>query len=424
MKPSFFRLIISTVLVGWVVGLVVLILFARSRDWTGERIRRDGVLLVHALLDAEPPENREARLGTLREHFEVDLSLASLAAVEHRAGRRLAAGELVTHREAPREQWAFIAFHDGGGVLVAGPVDPAIPPGAFPVGLILAIVGLPLITGLIALRVQRELNKVEMASQALAVGELGARVADHSGPSAELAASFNSMAMRVERLIRNRDELVQAVSHELGSPLARLRFHVELLDDLSEEEREARLRSMTRELDALDELVAELLSYVQSDEMQIERTTFEPRRVLADLAELAELAELEAPEGRAVKVELEIPERSEVLADQRLFQRAIENLLRNAVHHAKGRVLLRLTEDDASIRVAVHDDGPGIPEALREKVTIPFFRAEPNRDRRTGGAGLGLAIVSRIMQRHGGRLEIDTSPLGGARVATVWPRNT
>ncbi|MEM9731009.1 MAG: ATP-binding protein, partial [Myxococcota bacterium] len=109
-------------------------------------------------------------------------------------------------------------------------------------------------------------------------------------------------------------------------------------------------------------------------------------------------------------------------ADPRLFQRAIENILRNAMKYARGNVRLELTQDEAHVRVVVHDDGPGIPEDLREKVMIPFFREEAARDRKTGGVGLGLAIVSRIMHRHGGRLAIDSSPLGGARVATWWPQ--
>jgi signal transduction histidine kinase len=74
------------------------------------------------------------------------------------------------------------------------------------------------------------------------------------------------------------------------------------------------------------------------------------------------------------------------------------------------------------VRVAVHDHGPGIPEELRERALLPFVRLEADRDRRTGGVGLGLAIVSRIVSRHGGQLTIASSPLGGAMVATSWPR--
>lgn len=419
MRRSFVRLVVGSVLTCWAVGFVVLFFYVRSQSWTNERARGDGVFLVHEILDREPASSRAERLRELQQHFSVQLRLMSLDEVERRVGRPVGPDDRIPYRVSQREEWYFLVFSDGAGALAAGPVHPAVPAGVRPVGVILAIVIVPLIAGLLALRVERELTKVERASQALAVGELDARVDNPHGPSAELAASFNAMAERMERLIRSRDELVQAVSHELGSPLSRLRFHVELLENHSEVEREERLQAMTRELDALDELVAELLGYVQSDELELDRRVFDPHRGLNDLAELARL---EALEDRAIDLDLALPTGASVFADPRLFQRAVENLLRNAMKYARGSVLLELTQDEEHVRVAVHDDGPGIPEDLRERVMIPFVRLEPDRDRKTGGAGLGLAIVSRIMHRHGGRLAIDSSPLGGAMVATWWPR--
>jgi signal transduction histidine kinase len=194
---------------------------------------------------------------------------------------------------------------------------------------------------------------------------------------------------------------------------------MELLENQSDVQREERLKAMNRELDALDELVAELLGYVQSDELELDRRAFDPNRGLTDLAELTRL---EAPDDRTVEVDLELPNGASIFADQRLFQRAVENILRNSVQHARGKVLLELRQDEEHVRVAVHDDGPGIPEELREQVMVPFFRLEADRSRKTGGMGLGLAIVSRIMHRHGGRLAIASSPLGGAKVETLWPR--
>ena len=418
MRRSFVKVVVSSVLVCWALGLVAIVLYAREQSWTDARARGDGVFLAYELLGQVPAQRRAERLQELRENFPVDLTLISLDEVQRRVGRTVSPGAQIPQRVSPREEWYFLVFEDGEGALAAGPVHPAIPPGVLPVGLILALVGLPIVAGLIALRVEKQLTKVERASHALAVGDLSVRVDNPQGSPSELAASFNAMAERIERLIRSRDELVQAVSHELGSPLSRLRFHMELLDSQSGAERAERLDAMTRELDELDELVSELLGYVQSDEIELDRQAFDPSRGLSDLAELARL---DATEDRAVEVGLAVPDGASVFADQRLFQRAVENILRNAMRYARGNVLLELTEDDEHVRVAVHDDGPGIPEELREKVMIPFFRLDADRDRKTGGVGLGLAIVSRIMHRHGGRLAIDSSPLGGAMVATWWP---
>lgn len=419
MRRSFVKLIVSSVLACWALGFVAMALYVRNQSWTDERARGDGVFLAYELLDQVPAQSRAERLLELQQHFSVDLAVLSVDEVERRIGRPVGPGQQIPQRVSPREEWYFFVFEDGRGALAAGPVHPAIPPGVLPVGVILALIGLPLVAALIALRVEKQLTKVERASQALAVGNLSVRVDNPHGSPSELAATFNAMAERVERLIRSRDELVQAVSHELGSPLSRLRFHMELLENQSDEQREERLDAMTRELDQLDELVAELLGYVQSDELELDRQAFDPNRGLSDLAELARL---EVSEDRGVEVGLAVPSGASVFADPRLFQRAVENILRNAMKYARGNVLLELTQEDEHVRVAVHDDGPGIPEELREKVMIPFFRLEADRDRKTGGVGLGLAIVSRIMHRHGGRLAIDRSPLGGAMVATWWPR--
>lgn len=419
MRRSFVRLFLGNVLLCCALGYLVLFVYAETRSWTDNLARGDGVFLFHDLLDDTPPSNRAARLREFQNHSTVPLSLLSLEEARELAGRAIDPGDQIPLRLSRREEWYLLAFEDGHGVLAAGPIDPMLPAGASPVGLFIAMFGIPLTAGLITLRMERELAKVERASEALAVGELSARVENPRGPSNELAAKFNAMAERVEHLVRSRDELVQAVSHELGSPLSRLRFHMELLGNLSEAERERRLDAMTRELDALDELVAELLTYVQSDDLKVERRTFDPARGLIDLAELAIL---EAPEDRSVDVETSLPEGISVFADQRLFLRAVENILRNAVRHAQARVRLEVANEGDQVRVTVHDDGSGIPEDLRDKVVVPFFRLDKDRGRRTGGVGLGLAIVSRIMLRHGGRMQIETSELGGAKVSTLWPK--
>ena len=212
---------------------------------------------------------------------------------------------------------------------------------------------------------------------------------------------------------------MQAVSHELGSPLSRLRFQLALLEGQDGNTEDPRVQSMTRELDALDELVAELLSYVQSDELEIDPMEFLAGKLLSDLAELAHL---EATEESTVKVSVVADNGTMVLADPKLFQRAAENTLRNAVRYARSEVRLELIDEPSQVRLVVHDDGSGIPEQERDRVVNPFVRLEEDRGRKTGGVGLGLAIVSRILDRHGGALEIGDSPLGGAAVALLWPK--
>jgi len=418
MRRSFVRLVLVSVLAAWVASIAVMYAFTNTFSWIDDRAQDSGIFLIHELLAAVPVEQRPARLAELETHTYVPLSLVDRAAAAAKLGRPLARAEHAPLRVSRREEWYFLAFSADDGVLAAGPINPSIPVDVFPIGAFLALLFVPIIAGLVTLRVERELSKVERASDALAVGELGARVENPRGPSVEIAARFNAMAERIEELVRSRDELVQAVSHELGSPVSRLRFQMELLEREPTVQAQERITAMNRELDALDHLVAELLGYVQSADVPAEPLAFDPAKVLADLAELAVL---EVPEDHAVRVSLSVPPGIMVVADQRLFQRAVENLLRNAVRHAVAHVRLELTRDTDGVRVAVHDDGPGIPARVRDKVVLPFVRLEEDRSSKTGGVGLGLAIVRRIMRRHGGRLEIGDSPLGGALVATVWP---
>ncbi len=416
MRRSFRRLVAGSVLATLCVGSAILFAWANTLSWVEDRAQGDGVYLFYAMLDETEPAQRATRLAELQTHTSVPLELLEVDEVERHLGRPLQPGEQASSRKRFVGERLFIVLHDGSAAFSAGPVLP-VAPNYFPFGLIVIFIALPSVAGAIALRFEHAVSKVERVSEALAVGELSARV-ETGGPSDELATKFNAMAERVERLVRRRDELVQAVSHELGSPLARLRFHMELLGNLSDGQREDRLLAMTRELDALEDLGGELLSYVQSDDTAIAPASFDPTRGLGDLAELATL---EGPEESAVDIRTVVPDDVRVFADQRLFMRAVENVLRNAVRYARQSVRIDVHADADKVRVSVHDDGPGIPEDLRTKVVIPFYRPDKDRGRKTGGVGLGLAIANRILLRHGGELEIGDSPLGGAMVSTTWP---
>lgn len=392
--------------------------YSLSKSWTRENAKKEGVFLAYEILDRELPSNRSPKLKTLKEHYSIPLEIVTIQDIETYTNKPPAAGEHIHFRESLRKHWYFLVFHDGRSALAAGPVNPSLPYGAMPIGIIITIIGLPILTVLLVLRIEPQLTKVEQASLAFAQGDLSARVDNKHGPSKELAISFNEMAERIEQLIKSRDELVQAVSHELGSPLSRLRFHIELLENQIDDKNLERLNAMTNELDALDELVSELLGYVQSADLELNQHRFNPEQILRDLLELTQL---EASPDRAMHVGLEINNPSEVFADKKLFQRAVENILRNAFRHATSKVQVQLKRENEFVCVAIHDDGPGIPLEIRDKVMAPFFRQEPDRSRKAGGMGLGLAIVNRIIQRHGGKLTIGDSPLGGVLVETFWP---
>jgi signal transduction histidine kinase len=221
--------------------------------------------------------------------------------------------------------------------------------------------------------------------------------------------------LRVERRASDeaRKRLLAAVSHELRSPLQRLRFATELLAGGDPAERAALAEKVQRDLDALDALVAELLTWIKLDAGPA------IRRAPVALARLAREAADDAARLGAV-IELDAPELT-IAADPRLLRRAVDNLLTNAVKYGRGRVLLSLRREPRAVAIRVDDDGPGIAPESRARVLEPFVRLEASRTREQGGVGLGLALVDGIARAHGGTVRIGESRLGGARVSIVLP---
>jgi signal transduction histidine kinase len=227
----------------------------------------------------------------------------------------------------------------------------------------------------------------------------------------EYAVRFNEMAMRIEQLIQEKDELIQAVSHEFGSPLSRIRLHLSLIHQPNDGKKQ-RLHDIAEELDRLDELMIELMDYVQPP--QVNTQAFDPIHIIKESAELALL------DLNKIELNFEIQHHSnthfQIIADPKLFQRVMDNLIRNAVEHTNKQLVVEIVDNQEHIGIFVHDDGIGIPKEHRDKVFEPFFRLKSD------GTGLGLAIVHRIVEKHTGLLYIDTSFLGGAVVQVFWQK--
>lgn len=283
-------------------------------------------------------------------------------------------------------------------------------------------IGLSLLVGAIAsLVILRplfsSLRRIEDTARRLSAGELEAR-APLSGPTHMLALALNTMAERTGQVLRSHEELLQAVAHELRTPTARIRFGVELMASVdSRAERFARADALDRDLTELDALVNELLSFTR---LGVESRA--PREVVDALVLVRELVDEVAP-GQEVVVSGEGTSGWGALVEVEVaaMRRALRNLVMNAARYAKGRIAVTVTSGERVV-VAVEDDGPGVPEAERERIFAPFAVVETSRARGGAGVGLGLAIVRRVAELHGGRAWCEASPLGGARFVTTWPR--
>jgi two-component system sensor histidine kinase RstB len=422
MRRLYFRLAAGVVvasLVGWgAVAVVVPLLIGRVEE-NGFRapIISGGIRLIAAGLDAAPRDEWPARLQAARQELAVPLTIVSRAdlpaGVEPRL-RRTRSAVVGRGRGAPT---IYVALANGTDVLVADPLPPLPLEPLITTAAIFALVLTVTASAAVGFPLVRRLRRLHHAIAELGRGNLATRLDPNEGELSELAESINRMASQLQQQFQEREALLQAVSHEMGTPLSRMRFAIELLEeDLRGKAHAQRLRALVADLDELDRLSSELLAWMETDASGPSKQPFRVSTVLESLVEL----ECQAGTG-PVQVDLRVPAQLTVNADQRQFQRAIENLLRNALRYAQAHIVVTGEIDGDRLVLEVRDDGPGIAKDLWTRVFDPFVRLEGGRSHAHRGLGLGLAIVRRIAEAHGGSVSVGDAPEGGTRVTTIWP---
>lgn len=261
-------------------------------------------------------------------------------------------------------------------------------------------------------RLTKRLEALEQGVHQWGEGDLTTRLPQQGHDEvANLAKGFNTAAARVQALLQSHKALLANASHELRSPLTRIRMGLELMGPQTSTEFRDEIARNIREL---DQLIDEILLASRLDASEVDIGTMEPVDLLGLAAE--ECAKLDAQlqvEGTSTTLE--------VLGVGKLLRRVVRNLLENARRHAAGNVTLKLAVAGNQIEIQVCDRGPGVPEALRERIFEPFYRL-PGASERDGGVGLGLALVKSIVLRHGGTVRCENDAGGGACFRVCLPQ--
>ncbi|MGF1807088.1 ATP-binding protein, partial [Aliivibrio sifiae] len=264
----------------------------------------------------------------------------------------------------------------------------------------------------------RRILVLELVTADLARGNLNARVPTNSGSKVGgLNESVNDMADKISQLISNNRTLAQAVAHDLRTPIFRIQWQAELIQESTIiEDVWEKVASIIEDTEEMEQLVNELLYFtkISSQEIPLHKELFLLEPFINHLVK-----RLYNPKNREIEVIID-PD-VYLLAATNLFKPAIDNALSNAVRYAESKVRLVCQSSKQQLKIIIEDDGPGIPEKYWGTVFEPFFSLDPSRNKENMGNGLGLAIVKLTVEKHGGQVILEKSELGGVKLNLIIP---
>jgi len=313
-------------------------------------------------------------------------------------------------------------------LVIEFPPEPGGPfgPHGFPgLGILIAVLTSGLVCYFLARYVTTPVVRLREATRRLASGDLTARAGVSRGHDeiAELVRDFDRMAERIESLVNAQSRLLNDISHELRSPLARLNVALDLLRRKTGPEAQNSIDRIEREADRLNELIGRLLTIAR---LEAGNNSMQGARIgLRELIqEIVQDADFEA-QSRNCHVRFAAGDECCVQGDSGLLRSAVENVVRNAIcytaEHTDVHVRLECAENSGQAVIAIADSGPGVPEDALDKLFRPFYRLDDSRMRETGGVGLGLSITERAVRLHGGSVRAMNRPQGGLVVEIRLP---
>jgi two-component system OmpR family sensor kinase len=392
-----------------------------TRDAVDERAQAVALDAVNNRLRELPPEQWPRTVADIAAESHVGMELFKTADI---AGREtlasLRAGAVAYMRSGSGEEWALRDIgHDT--VLALEVLAPEAERGPLEWAITLffyALIALVIMIWIWPLT--RDLRILETA--AARFGDKNWSFDARIKPRSQiypLAETFRKMAARIEGLIASHKDMSNAVSHEIKTPLSRMQFEIELAQQTdSANEMRKSLDNLKQDIAEINGLVSATMSYaiLERAGMTLQLGAHDFKRLIPAIAE--HVRRDARPE---ISVQTEVAADAErVVCDGHLVETVLRNLLYNAVRFARREVRVSFALQDGMNRLLVDDDGPGVPDKDRERVFESFVQLESAAGRKRG-FGLGLAIVKRAIEWHAGQVSITSSPLGGARIAAIWP---
>lgn len=321
-------------------------------------------------------------------------------------GSRPAIGHFLIDLRLPDGRWMRVDAREEQGWTSNAPLDVLFD---YVMRIYLLRIAVLVVIALLAVRLAiRPLNALAKAAEALG-RDIRREPLSLDGPTEvrRAAQAFNVMQQRLIASIAERTRFLAAISHDLRSPITRLRLRTELLEDTPIKER------FRHDLEDMEHMVSSTLDFVSSGEVSEARQSIDINALLSSLqADLQDIGESVAVEGRASRP---LP------GYARSLKRCVQNVLENAVRYGC-EVVIRVDDQPLQLRILISDRGPGIPQALLDQVVEPFYRVESSRNAGTGGYGLGLSIAQTIAAAHDGSLMLRNREGGGLEVTLAFER--
>ena len=293
--------------------------------------------------------------------------------------------------------------------------------------LLIAVFFSGLMCYLLSIYLTKPLRSLSLAAKSIATGQLNTRVGQFKGhyrdEIAELSHEFDRMAETIEEMIQSKERLLQDISHELRSPLARLQIAIELGRTKSNNMAIQEFSRMEEECIRLNSLIGEILDYARLNQAlyPLKRTKVDVPKLIQHIVDDANF---EFGQTKT-RVQLKTINKCNLLVDEPLIHRAIENILRNALRYSPNKALVKidvsLNSAKDNLIIEIIDKGPGIPEDQIEKIFNPFYRVDTSRTKKTGGFGLGLSIAQQALQLHHGNIHIQNQKPHGLSVRLSIP---